>query len=134
MKKAFVAPFSWPLWLSAGLLAAGLQQVHAQAAPSGPAAAAPVNTFSILEYDVDGNTLLSTPDVERAVMSHMGENKSLTDIEAARVELEKLYHDRGYKTVVVNIPPQRVADGAVRLHVSESPVGQLHIAGSKYHS
>lgn len=188
MKKAFVAPFSWLFWLSAGMFAIALaQQVHAQAAPVGPTAAAPgaaggaqqpvaapgsaqqpvtaqspsapqpsaasqppgaskapaalvatkpapVNTFSILEYDVDGNTLLPTPDVERAVMSHMGENKSLTDIEAARVELEKLYHDRGYKTVVVNIPPQRVADGVVRLHVSESPVGKLHIAGSKYHS
>jgi len=136
MKQAYVAPFSWLVWLGAALLASAGPQAHAQAAPtSAPSAArTPVKTFPILEYQVEGNTLLPVPDVERAVMSHMGENKSLSDVEAARVQLEKLYHDRGYKTVIVNIPEQRVADGVVRLRVSESPVGQLHIAGSKYHS
>ena len=95
MKQAYVAPFSWLFWLAAGLSACGLPNAYAQTAPNGPAGAAgvtqpappadakrpPVNTFSILEYRVEGNTLLSTPDVERAVMSHMGENKSLADVE-----------------------------------------------------
>ncbi len=99
-----------------------------------PTPAAPVRQFPILEYQIDGNTLLSVPEVERAVTPHLGESRSIKDIEAARAQLEKAYHDHGYRTVVVNIPQQRVSDGVVRLHVTEAPVGKLHIAGSRYHS
>ncbi len=90
--------------------------------------------FPILEYQVEGNTLLSVPDVERAVTPYLGEGKSIKDIEAARAHLEQVYHDRGYKTVLVGIPVQQVMDGTVRLVVTEAKVGKLHIAGSRYHS
>lgn len=88
----------------------------------------------MLEYQVEGNTLLQTIDVERAVMSHLGESRSVDDVEAARRELEKAYHDRGYFTVVVNIPPQPIGSGVVRLRVTEATIGKLHIEGSRYHS
>lgn len=99
-----------------------------------PRAAPAAKPFPVLEFQVDGNTLLPTIEVERAVMSHLGESQTIQDIEAARAQLEKAYHDRGYKTVIVNIPEQRISDGIVRLHVTEAPVGTLHIAGSRYHS
>jgi hemolysin activation/secretion protein len=100
-----------------------------------PASQAPAaKPFPVLEYRVEGNTLLPIVDVERAVMSHLGESRTIQDVEAARAQLEQAYHDHGYKTVVVNIPEQRIADGVVRLHVTEAPVGTLHIEGSRYHS
>ena len=67
-------------------------------------------------------------------MPHLGLGRSIQDIEAARLNLEKLYHDRGYKTVLVSIPQQQVHDGVVHLHVTEAAVGQLHIEGSRFHS
>lgn len=73
-------------------------------------------------------------EIERAVTPYLGENKTIKDIETAQKDLEKVYHDRGYKTVLVNIPPQQVSSGVVRLVVTEAPVGKLHIAGSRYHS
>lgn len=97
------------------------------AQPSSPA-------FAILEYQVEGNTLLRPIDIERAVMPFLGENKSLKDVESARTQLERVYRERGYKTVQVNIPPQRVGEGIVRLTVAEGSVGKLKIAGSRYHS
>jgi hemolysin activation/secretion protein len=114
----------------------------AAAAPTAPAApvtkavpkAPPVQSFSILEYRIEGNTVLPVIEVERAVTPYLGENKSIKDVEAARTQLERAYHDRGYKTVLVNIPPQRVGDGTVRLVVTEAAVGKLKIAGSRYHS
>ena len=36
----------------------------------------------MLEFQVDGNTLLPTIEVERAVMSHLGESQTIQDIEA----------------------------------------------------
>jgi hemolysin activation/secretion protein len=90
--------------------------------------------FPILEYSVEGNTLLRTVDVERAVMPYLGIGKSIKDVEAARKNLEAKYHAQGYQTVLVNIPQQDVSNGIVRLAVVEAPVGQLEIKGSKYHS
>ena len=103
-------------------------------AAAAPAAAAPVKYFPIMEYQVEGNTLMKTIDVERAVMPYLGEGKSIKDVEAARQNLEKIYHDHGYQTVLVNIPQQEVSGGVVRLSVVEAPVGQVQIKGSRYHS
>jgi hemolysin activation/secretion protein len=99
-----------------------------------PAAGAAVQAFAILEYQVEGNTLLRPIDIERAVTPFLGENKTIKDVERARAQLERVYRDRGYKTVQVNIPPQRVGEGTVRLSVLEGRVGKLKIAGSRYHS
>jgi hemolysin activation/secretion protein len=102
--------------------------------PSTQHPSASAKPFPILEYRIDGNTLLPTIEIERAVTAYLGENKTIKDIEAARTQLERVYHERGYKTVQVNIPEQKVAEGIVRLHVTEAPVGKLKIAGSRYHS
>lgn len=90
--------------------------------------------FPVLRFLVDGNSRLPREDVERTVMPFMGPGKTIKDVDAARQGLEKLYHSRGYQTVLVNIPPQDVSSGVVRLSVIEAPVGELAIKGSRYHS
>jgi hemolysin activation/secretion protein len=104
------------------------------ASPNVAPAPAPVKTFPILEYQVEGNTVMRPVEVERAVMPYLGLGKSIKDVEAARQSLEKAYHARGYQTVLVNIPQQEVSAGIVKLSVVESPVGRLQIKGSHYHS
>ncbi len=105
------------------------------AAPTAqPAASAAVKNFAVLEYQVEGNTLMRAIDIERAVTPYLGEGKTIKDIEAARQALEKIYHDHGYQTVLVNIPQQEISSGVVRLAVVEAPVGQVQIKGSRYHS
>jgi hemolysin activation/secretion protein len=106
----------------------------AGSATKAASAAAPVKVFPILEYRVEGNTVMRPVDVERAVMPYLGLGKSIKDVEGARQNLEKAYHTRGYQTVLVNIPQQEVSAGIVRLTVVEAPVGQLQIKGSRYHS
>jgi len=93
-----------------------------------------VKTFPILEYRVEGNTVMRAIDIERAVTPYLGVGKSIKDVEAARQSLEKTYHAHGYQTVLVNIPQQEVSAGVVRLTVVEAPVGRLEIKGSRYHS
>jgi hemolysin activation/secretion protein len=106
----------------------------ARSAPAAPVPVAADKLFPILEYRVEGNTLLKPIDIERAVTPFLGEGKSIKQVESARQNLEKLYHDRGYQTVLVNIPQQEVSSGVVRLVVVEAPVGQVQIKGSRYHS
>ena len=94
----------------------------------------PEKLFPILEYRVEGNTLLPKIDIERAVTPFLGVGKSIKDVEAARQSLEKTYHTHGFQTVLVNIPQQEVSSGIVRLAVVEATVGRVEIKGSRYHS
>lgn len=90
--------------------------------------------FDVFEYRVEGTTLIPAMAVERAVYPHMGEQKTLDDVEKAREALEKAYHGAGYLTVLVTIPQQRVNEGVVRLSVTEAPVDRLRVVESRYFS
>lgn len=96
--------------------------------------AAAVTGFDILEYQVDGNSVLPELAVERAVYPHLGPGLTFNDVEAARAALEKTYQDSGYLSVSVVIPEQKVADGVVRLQVVEGAVEKLKVSGNQYTS
>lgn len=103
-----------------------LTAAHAQSAPE--------PTFDINAVDIDGNTLLNQAEAEAAVYPHLGPGRVRADVNAARQALEDAYHAKGYQSVVVEVPRQSVADGVIKLHVVEAPVGRLRVVGSKYHS
>lgn len=116
----------WVVWCL-GLLGLGLVPAAAWAQARNEA------RFGIYEYRVEGNSLLPDAAVERAVMPHMGESRTLADVENARQNLAKQYHDAGYLTVQVAIPEQQVTEGVVVLQVVEVPVSSLKVMGSSYH-
>jgi hemolysin activation/secretion protein len=98
------------------------------------AAAPPPPRFDVFEFRVEGNTVLETQRVERAVYPFMGGQRTVADVESARVALEAAYRDAGYGTVVVDTPEQRIVDGVVTLQVIEAPVSRLRVVGAKYFS
>jgi hemolysin activation/secretion protein len=122
--------FSWASW--------GAQSVATGENAPGPAAsksAAPVQPeqhFDINEYRVVGNSAVTGRDIERTLYPLLGPNKTFADIEAARTALEKLYHDQGYGASFVDIPPQTVDDGIVRLRVTEGRIERTQINGARY--
>lgn len=107
-------------------------QAPAGAASAPQAAAAP--RFAILEFEVEGNSVLPVTAIEQAVMPFMGESRELADVEKAREALERAYQQAGYLTVFVDVPEQRVEDGVVRLHITEGRVDRLRVTGSRYYS
>ena len=88
--------------------------------------------FDVMEYRVIGNTVLTNRDIERVLYPLLGTNKTLTDVEGARTVLESFYHDHGFGTVFVDIPPQKVEGGVVRLRVTEGRVEKEQISGARY--
>ncbi|MBX9676923.1 MAG: BamA/TamA family outer membrane protein [Methylotenera sp.] len=93
-----------------------------------------VNYFDIYEFQVEGNTKLTNVQIETAVYPHMGEKKSIDDVNKARDALEKTYHQAGYLTVLVDIPEQDVDKKIVRLNVTEGKVAKFRVKDSKYFS
>jgi|CXWL01.1.fsa_nt_gi hemolysin activation/secretion protein len=116
------------------LLCVGLVFSCASIAETPQTSVAKKNAFTVNEYQVSGNTLLPAIRVEAAVYRHLGEDKTIGDVEQARSALEKEYHDAGYLTVLVDIPEQTVGSGMVQLKVTEGSVEKARVVGSRYFS
>ena len=90
--------------------------------------------FTILEFVVDGSTLLPRDKIDEILNKHKGPGKTIKDIERARVELEKAYQQLGYPTVLVVVPEQTVEQGTVRLDVVEAILLSIAVTGNHYFS
>lgn len=124
--NSLVKPAVLAGWLFA--LAAGAGPAFAQA----PAAeSAPID---VMEFAVEGNTVLSVVAIEQAVTPFLGPKRRIEDLESARVALERVYQNAGFLTVFVDLPEQRVDDGVVRLKVIEGRIARASVTGSRYFS
>jgi hemolysin activation/secretion protein len=88
--------------------------------------------FEIRRYAIEGNTLFPDDNVVEALAGFTGTGKTARDVEKARDALETFYHDRGYPTVLVNIPEQAVEAGTIRLQVIESRIGEVKVTGNRH--
>ncbi len=88
--------------------------------------------FYIREYRVDGSQRLKKLEVEEAVYPFLGPGRTADDVEQARQALEKVYHNKGFQTVSVNVPQQDPRRGIIRLAVVEGKVGRLRVNGAKW--
>lgn len=92
------------------------------------------NRFDIWEYRVLGNSVLPAVRIEEVMYQRLGPAKTFDDVEAARAALEQVYRGAGYSTVFVDIPEQSVAQGIVRLQVTEGRLDRIRVTGAKYFS
>lgn len=97
-------------------------------------AATAAQRFDILDFAIDGNSVLEPVAIERAVYPHMGPDRTVDDVEAARSALENAYREAGYQTVLVVTPEQEVRDGVVALQVVEGRLERVKITDARYFS
>ncbi|MFC5456738.1 ShlB/FhaC/HecB family hemolysin secretion/activation protein [Prosthecobacter fluviatilis] len=97
-----------------------------------PTALSQLGNLYVREYRVRGNHLLKAVEIEEAVYPYMGPGRSENDIEGARAALEKIYKDKGYQSVGVQVPAQTGNRGVIYLEVVETPVGRLRVKGARY--
>jgi len=95
---------------------------------------APAKLVDVNEYVVRGNTVLQARDIEEAVYPFLGPQKALSDIEGAREALQKSYQAKGYQSVYVELPEQKVEGGIVYLQISETKVGRVRVVGAQHYS
>ena len=77
------------------------------------------DTFEIIAFKVEGNTVLSPQDLSRALRPFQGKARTLNDINLALLALKNAYHTAGYPIVQMSLPEQTVHQGIVILQVQE---------------
>ena len=114
----------WPI------AALALVSCLATAAPVQEAVPGP--RFDIARFAVEGNSLLSTAQINSALAVHVGRQRNFGDVQQAMRTLEKAYADAGWTAVQVSLPEQELTDAVVRLRVQELTLGEILVEGQKF--
>jgi hemolysin activation/secretion protein/AraC-like DNA-binding protein len=93
--------------------------------------------FAVNKYLVTGNSALSPEAVARAITNvdgAFGTNTSFEGIRAALTELQGAYRERGFVTVSVGLPRQKLTNGMVNVQVTEGRLAAINVTGNHYFS
>ena len=128
-------------WLALAAPDAGtlLQQIESQSSPlqsapglktpmvpTPPAAGEAGPLVRINEFRIEGNQLLSSDVLQRALAGFSGRDLSLTQLQEAAWVIVRTYRAAGW-LVHAFVPPQEIDRGIVNLKVIEAKLGQLRI-------
>jgi len=105
-------------------------RVHVVSTNAGP-------RFEVKKYLVDGNSVLPVTALGQAITNidgAFGTNVSFDGIQTVVSELGKAYHERGYVTVGVTVPQQKLTNATVKLQVLEGRLADIKVVGNHYFS
>lgn len=93
--------------------------------------------FKVEKYLVSGNTLLVPEQIDKILTNHpaaFGTNVTFQDIRVALADLQMAYRERGFVTVSVSLPQQRLTNAEVKIQVTEGRLATIKIEGNKWFS
>jgi len=92
--------------------------------------------FEVQRILVSGNTLLPPEAIAEAITNAgaIGPKVTLEHIRQAATNLRRAYHERGWVTVAVSLPAQRLTNATVRLAVTEGKLAEVQVVGNRYFS
>jgi hemolysin activation/secretion protein/AraC-like DNA-binding protein len=118
-----------PLATSHQTVTAG-PEVHVVSTNAGP-------RFEVDKYLVTGNSVLSPEtigEILTKVPDAYGTNVSFAAIRAELANLQMAYRERGYVTVSVGLPQQKLTNGTVKVNVTEGRLAAINVTGNRYFS
>jgi hemolysin activation/secretion protein/AraC-like DNA-binding protein len=93
--------------------------------------------FTVEKYLVSGNSILS-PGTIGGILTNVpdafGTNVTLEGIHAAMGDLQMAYRERGYVTVSVGLPPQKLTNAEVKVKVTEGRLAAINVTGNRWFS
>ena len=93
--------------------------------------------FDVAKYLVMGNSVFPPESIARAIANvdgAFGTNTSFDGIRVAMIELQKAYRERGYVTVSVGLPQQKLTNATVKVKVTEGRLAAINVTGNRYFS
>jgi hemolysin activation/secretion protein len=124
--------------VDAGALQQGLEQQLPLPSPLAlpePGRAAPIQPlqpkegelrFTVKSFAIEGVNILPEAEVQLAIRSWVGVSVSFDDLQRACDAIQNLYRSKGY-TVQAVLPPQKIANGVVRILLTEAKLGKVTI-------
>ncbi len=109
---------------------AGDTRIHVVSTNAGP-------RFAVTKYLIAGNTVLTPANLAVALTNidgNFGTNVSFDGIRTTVQELQGAYRERGYVTVSVGVPQQKLTNGTVKLQVTEGRLAAINVIGNRYFS
>jgi hemolysin activation/secretion protein len=88
------------------------------------------------KYLVSGNTVLAPGQLGQILTNlpaAFGTNVSLADIRAELADLQMAYRERGFVTVSVGLPQQKLTNDTVKIKVTEGRLADIKVQGNKYY-
>ncbi len=95
---------------------------------------APVIRFTVTEFKVTGDNPLATEEAQQALRKFLGDHVGLDGLLAAADTLEKSLSDKGFSFHRVNLPPQALKSGVIRLEIIEFRIGKVLLKGNELFS
>jgi len=105
-------------------------RIHVVSTNTGP-------RFAVNKYLIEGNSVLPPASVAAALTNidgAFGTNVSIDGIITAATELQQAYRERGYVTVAVGVPQQKLTNATVKLAVTEGRLAVIEVKGNHYFS
>ncbi len=93
--------------------------------------------FKVEKYLVSGNSILKPGQLGQIFTnaSHaFGTNVTFTDVRAALGDLQMAYRERGFVTVSVSLPPQKLTNAEVKIKVTEGRLAAINVKGNEHFS
>ena len=93
--------------------------------------------FTVDKYLVAGNTILD-PGTIGGILTNVpdafGTNVTFAGIRAALGDMQMTYRERGYVTVSVVLPPQKLTNATVKVQVIEARLAAINVIGNRWFS
>ena len=93
--------------------------------------------FTVDKYLISGNSVLPPKELGHVltnVPDAFGTNVTFTDIRSALGELQMAYRERGFVTVSVGLPPQKLTNAVVKIKVTEGRLSAINVKGNDWFS
>ena len=81
---------------------------------------------------VDPSEILKQEELSPIISAIQGRDVTMTDIQNAVNEINKLYASKGFVTARAYIPEQTISNGNLRIGLIESKVGNLTVTGNRW--
>lgn len=102
-----------------------------------PAAPRPTPHFNVAKYLVAGNSVLSPGTIGGVITNSagaFGTNVTFDDIRGVLGNLQLAYRERGFVTVSVGLPQQKLTNAEVKLKVTEGRLAAINVVGNNWFS
>ena len=117
-----------------GLMLTSAPDAFAQSPAAAGATTNAAPKLSVQRYEVVGNTLLPESVVRAATSDFTGEHIDFQTLRKALSSLQLAYRGRGFASVSVSLPQQKLTNGVVRIQVTEGRLTEIRVEGNRWFS